>query len=350
MIAMLVCIVLSFLFAVILTPLVRRICIRRSKFDSPGPLKIHSQPTPRLGGVAIFLALFVSLAIASPLGISGRSLWLFLAAASLVWLAGFIDDLRNLSPAIRVVAQVSAAALLWQGGWRLPWLDSGAVGFAALAVFVVVFVNAFNFLDGADGIAAGTAVIIGLAFLARLHANAGSLGAFVALALLGSCLGFLPFNLPSARIFMGDSGSNVLGFAIAFLSLDFYRANAHTPEFAAFPIVAAGLPLLDAVLAVVRRLKLGRSPFFGDRSHIYDLMAAHGWSPRVVVLACTAFTAALCIVARASLLLSAPLAIFADAAAFAVLLGMSLRLGSLRTDAEFERLQEAQTEGSPHRV
>jgi UDP-GlcNAc:undecaprenyl-phosphate/decaprenyl-phosphate GlcNAc-1-phosphate transferase len=344
------CFVLSFFAASALTPVVRWFCIRWRKFDSPGPLKIHLQPVPRLGGVAMFSTMAVSLAITLPGQTPDSSMWLFLAALSLVWLAGFIDDLRSLSPAVRVVAQIGAAALLWQGGWRLPWINSGGFGFAALALFVIFLVNAFNFLDGADGIAAGTAAIIALAFVAHPHANAGSLGAFVALALLGSSLGFLPFNLPSARIFMGDSGSNVLGFAIAFLSLDFYRANAHAPEFVAFPIVAAALPLLDALLAVVRRLKRGRSPFFGDRGHIYDLMCARGWSPRAVLMACTGITTALCILASASLLLSAPLAILVDAFAFAALLVMSLRLGSMRTDGESHLHQQAQAEISPRLI
>jgi UDP-GlcNAc:undecaprenyl-phosphate/decaprenyl-phosphate GlcNAc-1-phosphate transferase len=348
--ATIACVALSFFAANALTPVVRWICVRWRKFDSPGPLKIHLQPVPRLGGVAIIFALAVSLAFTLPGRIPSPSLWFFLAALSLVWLAGFIDDLRSLSPAVRVLAQIAAAALLWQGGWRLPRVDSGALGFAALTAFVIVFANAFNFLDGADGIAAGAAAIIALAFVAHPHANAGSLGAFVALALLGSSLGFLPFNLPSARIFMGDSGSNTLGFAIAFLSLDFYRANAHAPEFVAFPIVAAALPLLDALLAVVRRLKRGQSPLYGDRGHLYDLMRARGWSPRVVLLACTGITSALCILASVSLLLSAPLAILVDAFAFAALLVMSLRLGSMRTDGESHLHQQAQAEISPRLI
>lgn len=349
MTALLATFALAFLLAVAIVPLVRQICIRRRLYDSPGPLKIHCRPVPRLGGVAIALSLGITLALASRGGTSARLPWQFVVALAMIWLTGLIDDLRGLSPAIRVVAQIAGAALLWQGGWRLPWLNSGAASLATLALFVVAFVNAFNFLDGADGVAAGVASLVALAYL--LHAGAASsvFASSLAAAFAGVCLGFIVYNVPPATIFMGDSGSTVLGFTVASLSLDFYHANPPSAPNAVFPLVVAALPLLDATLAVVRRLQNRKSPFYGDRSHFYDLLLQRGLSPRVVLFICLALTIALCTIASACLLLSFDRGLLLEGLSLIALLVICIRLGSLQMDREPRPLPRAPSRTvSPH--
>lgn len=322
----------AFALAALFTLFVRRACIRWRVYDSPGPLKIHSRPIPRLGGVAITLALAATLGIAAHEQSSFGVVWPFFAALGLIWITGLIDDLRGLPPAIRIVAQFAAAALLWQAGWRLPWPHDGVVGFAASAIFLIVFVNAFNFLDGADGVAASVAAVLAIIYAAHPAALLAPFATSVAAALLGVCAGFLLFNLPPAKIFMGDSGSTMLGFAVAFLSLEFYRSNAAEPKFAAFPLVVAALPLLDAALAVTRRLQNRASPFYGDRRHFYDLLLSRGWRPHKVVLACVAITAGLGVAAAESLRIRLPIGAAIEFLCLGSLFAAAIGLGSLHLE------------------
>ncbi|MGB6472102.1 MAG: hypothetical protein WBE88_14700, partial [Candidatus Acidiferrales bacterium] len=147
----------AFATASLLLPVVIRLCARWKHFDPAGPLKIHARNTPRLGGVAMAPALALGIALGAAWGgISPSQSWMptwwpFFAAFFVVWAAGVADDVRRLSPLVRFAAQVGAAAMLWHGGWRIPFTGDSALGLAALCLFVVGFANAFNFLDGADG-------------------------------------------------------------------------------------------------------------------------------------------------------------------------------------------------------
>jgi UDP-N-acetylmuramyl pentapeptide phosphotransferase/UDP-N-acetylglucosamine-1-phosphate transferase len=163
----------------------------------------------------------------------------FAAALGLVWLAGFVDHLRELAPSFRLLAQIGGAVLLYAGGWRVAGFSSSAFGIFAQYLFVIVFVNAFSFLDGVDGLAAGITAVIALGYALVAGTALGALGYAVAWSLVGACAGFLFFNLPPAKMFMGDSGSTVLGFS------------------------HCGFAVLDALLVVTRRVARGRSPFRG---------------------------------------------------------------------------------------
>ncbi|MFZ0883486.1 MAG: MraY family glycosyltransferase [Candidatus Acidiferrales bacterium] len=159
-------------------------------------------------------------------------------------------------------------------------------------------VFAFNFLDGADGLAAGVTSVIAFAYILFPGASLGAVGYALAWSLLGASAAFLVFNFPPAKIFMGDSGSSALGFSVAFLGLDFIGAKSANSTTAAptaliFPLLVAALPLADAVFAILRRLESGRSPFQGDRRHFYDLLLAAGWAARRVAITCYLLTALL---------------------------------------------------------
>ena len=278
---------------VALVPLIRRMCFRWGIFDAPGHLKIHREPIPRLGGVAIACALFVG--IAAALRSASDGALFFAAALGLVWLAGFVDDLRELAPVFRLLAQMGGALLLYAGGWRIAGFSSSAIAIFAQCLFVILFVNAFNFLDGVDGLAAGITVVIALGYALFPGAALSAFGYAVAWSLLGACAGFLFFNFPLAKIFMGDSGSTVLGFSVAFLGLDFIGARGASGAASSllFPFIIAALPILDALLVVTRRVARGRSPFRGDRGHFYDFLLAGGWTARRVDVSCYFLTGCL---------------------------------------------------------
>ncbi|HUO35369.1 MAG TPA: MraY family glycosyltransferase [Candidatus Acidoferrum sp.] len=250
--------------------------------DPPGALKIHSAPTARIGGIAIGISLAIGISIGGA-GFFSRALGFYLALL-VIWAVGLLDDLFTLSVPIRLLAQVSAGLLVALTPWRLSLFSNSFLNVVATCFFVLIFVNSFNFFDGADGLAAGVAGLVGLGYILLYTLHADTVGAAVAWSLFGSCAAFLFFNFPPARIFMGDSGSTALGLVVAFLGLDFYRAHYAIGTHLLLPLVFAGLPLMDFFLAVFRRLRKGVSPFSGDRQHIYDLLRHHGWSARPLAL------------------------------------------------------------------
>ena len=326
--------------ALLFTPLVRLVCMRTCLYDPPGPLKIHSHPIPRLGGIA--LALSLGLAISCGRRISDFPTGILFVALALIWLTGLADDLRGLSPWVRLAAQIASATLLWHEGWRVPLLGGGWNWLAA-CLLVIAFVNALNFLDGADGLAAGTVAIIAVGYAALPAGMLSDLGIVVAWSLLGATTGFLAHNFPPAKIFLGDSGSTVLGFSFAFLALDSFRAGASAHSLPLFPFLFAAVPLLDAALAVLRRVLSGGSPLLGDRFHFYDLLIARGSTPRKVALACYSITAVLVAAGWWSMRVGFAQAVMISAFCFGALLTAALWLGSLSSSPADLRVQQEKT-------
>ncbi|MGD0404157.1 MAG: MraY family glycosyltransferase [Candidatus Acidiferrales bacterium] len=198
-------------------------------------------------------------------------------------------------------------------------------------------VRCFNFLDGADGLCAGVTAVIAAAYLVVPGITLSVLGTIVAWSLLGVSIGFLVFNFPPrASIFLGDSGSTLFGFGVAFLALDFYGANATTERSIALlvPLLMAALPLLDGIMAVLRRLHGGRSLLHGDRRHFYDLLLGISWSPRKVALTIYALTAAMCMIAWLVLKCDFTHALLLCAASIGTLTITAVRLGVLRSNDE----------------
>jgi UDP-N-acetylmuramyl pentapeptide phosphotransferase/UDP-N-acetylglucosamine-1-phosphate transferase len=258
----------------------RQFALRRRLLDAPGPRRLHQQPTPRGGGIAIALVLLAAIAWQ---GQGGDALFLGLLVTAA---AGLADDLRNLSALPKLMLQIlGALPLAWT--WPLaPELLGAAGGFSAALVLVLVGVNFWNFMDGSNGLAASQALLvgIGLAGLAGLASPVGWLG----LVLAAACLGFLPHNLPQARLFLGDVGSLTLGFAVAGLSLwALSRADA-----GAWPLLL--LPsamLVDAGLTLLGRLLRGQKFWRAHREHLYQRAVAHGWSHARVCAAYFGWTA-----------------------------------------------------------
>jgi UDP-GlcNAc:undecaprenyl-phosphate/decaprenyl-phosphate GlcNAc-1-phosphate transferase len=317
----------AFLVALVVTPLVMRLCFRFGVLDRPGALKIHTRPIPRLGGVAIAVAIVAGMLAA---GTAAAGQWLLVAAFALVWFTGLVDDLRGLPPVARLAAQLVSAFLLWHACFGFPAAGSASLSLASTAFVAVLGINSLNFWDGSNGLAAGFAMIAALAFFLAPHQVEDPTAAALACGIAGSCAGFLIFNVGGA-IFMGDSGSTLLGFALAFLTCDFYRSNRMTLAVATFPVFVCALPILDAALAIIRRLRNARSPVLGDRSHLYDFLLIRGCSARTVALTSFAITFVLAVLGCLSLWTGRAVFVALAALVISALFLAAVRLGALRT-------------------
>jgi UDP-GlcNAc:undecaprenyl-phosphate/decaprenyl-phosphate GlcNAc-1-phosphate transferase len=292
---------LGLLTAFVLTRYVRDSAITRGWVVSPvGGRHLHSTPLPRLGGVAIFVSFCCCMVVArfwasrhtfpqSNFFLS--TMWTILGPAALVFLLGVYDDIRGAGPYLKFSVQAIAAALLYAGGLKivnipvifgdqkLPWF----VGLFFTIVWVLAITNAFNLIDGLDGLAAGSALFSTLvAFIVALLYGQVLITVMTA-ALAGAILGFLRFNFNPATIFLGDSGSLFIGFVLSALALAGAQ-KAPTIVAVAIPVVSFGLPILETSLSIVRRLISGRPVFTADREHIHHKLLQRGMTHRQVVI------------------------------------------------------------------
>ena len=268
---------------------------------------VHQTPLPRLGGVAIFLAFSVSLGIWLGLsllfprlvdGLAPATLLRIYVPACLIFCLGIYDDLRGAGPYLKFAVQAIAAAMLFAGGMRvldlplifgshsLPWF----VGLPLTVLWVVAVTNAFNLIDGLDGLAAGSALFSTMVFFVVSLVTHSWLGSLMSVTLAGAILGFLRFNFNPATIFLGDSGSLFIGFMLSALAL---AGAQKAPTFVAvaIPVVSFGLPILETLLSILRRLISGRPIFTADREHIHHKLLQMGFSHRQVVIVLYAVSA-----------------------------------------------------------
>lgn len=255
--------IVAFTVAVVTAPLAGRLARRLGLVDRPGPLKVHRRPVPYLGGLAVLAGLLGPVAASRP--------WVLVPLAAAATL-GLADDRAGLPARARLAVEVAI------GGAVAVVAADGSPGRSALAVVAtVVLVNAVNLLDGLDGLAGGTTAVAALGFAVIL----GGDGAILALALAGGLGGFLVWNRPPARIYLGDSGSYLIGTALAVLLVDAWGEATPT---AAAALLLVGVPVADTSVAIVRRLRAGHPLFAGDRGHVYDRLVDRGLSPGGVVL------------------------------------------------------------------
>lgn len=241
--------------------------------DLPGEIKVHTEPTPRLGGLGILLAFILALggfwlAVDVPDNIYSQFVLVLALLISLA-ICGYLDDVRNLSASLRFLVEgtIGVIFVLAVVGTEINWLIPAIAWF-----WIVGLINAYNFLDGIDGLA-GSIATVNLSALAIMLLMSGN--EFLAIAAgtmaLATC-GFLRYNLPPASIFMGDIGSLSLGFVIASLSLILVVNEGFSLNSLFAVTLAASLPLGDLIATVFRRLLSGKSLFQGDRGHFYDVM------------------------------------------------------------------------------
>lgn len=303
------------LVSFVLTPAVRVLGVRGRVYTPRRKRDMHREPIPKLGGVAMTTAALIGLSIAAtipfldgvfldPLPVRG-----LLAALALIVVVGTADDLWDLHWTLKLVGQIGAGLLVALGGIRVEAMPVGwiPVGNDAVQILLTVFVvvltmNAFNFIDGLDGLAAGVAVIGGSAFFAYTYLLTRTINAYdysntatMLMALLvGACLGFLPHNFHPARIFMGEIGALLIGLlmstaAVAVTAdlgaLDGFRFRnvpAYMPIL--LPLAVMILPLMDLSMAVIRRTARRSSPFSADRGHIHHKLVDGGYTHRQAVL------------------------------------------------------------------
>jgi UDP-GlcNAc:undecaprenyl-phosphate GlcNAc-1-phosphate transferase len=285
--------------SVILTPLVRRVCVRAGWLDQPrGVRHVHDRAVPRLGGVAVFLSVLVALAalslvenrITMAVVEQGAALYVVIIPAALVLLFGVYDDLRGTGARAKFVALGAGGALFYALGGRIELLSvplvgtvelPGALSFVLTVVWVVGVANAFNLIDGVDGLAAGAGLFASLVMLVVALMLGHPLVAVAACALCGALVGFLRYNFNPASIFLGDSGALFVGFMLAALSVHGAQ-KASTAVAVAIPLLAFGVPVVDTGFTLVRRYLSGKPLFEGDREHIHHMLLARGWSQRRV--------------------------------------------------------------------
>ena len=256
--------------------------------------RLHKRPLPRTGGIAIFVAFVIGVAVALPPPVATVRL---LLGATLLLLLGIADDVYRLSAKVKIVFQVLAAWITLSGGagvgalslWGVA-VDVGIWRLPLSLLWLVALINAHNMIDGLDGLCAGVSSIEALLLCFLLVGQGSYAWASVSLALCGASLGFWLYNRHPARIFMGDAGSQVLGLVLGYLSLALDQSQTGSLG-ALVPLLLFGLPLSDLAFAVVRRLWRGQSPFAADRGHwhhrLFDAGCSQARACRILLLACS---------------------------------------------------------------
>lgn len=297
-------------FTIILTPLAMRLAFKVGVLDQPHARRVHTKPTPRWGGLAMFAAfiatVLVEMAFLHPL-CNPRVIGI-LVGGVLITALGAVDDKFSVPAKLKLLGQVVAATVLVLPifgvrpifGVHLVFFDMNATPLVS-AIFTIVWVvaitNAVNLIDGLDGLSAGVSGIAALTFVIIGIGFKGTLGeAILAAALAGVCLGFLRYNFHPAKIFMGDAGSHFLGFTIAALSI-LQNWKVATGIAFAVPVLILAVPIFDTGFAIIRRMRRGQPIFSPDKGHLHHRLLNMGLDQRSVVLTIYILTAIGCALA-----------------------------------------------------
>lgn len=287
----------------VLTPLMGRLAHRTGAMDTPtDDRRMHELATPLLGGLALYLGWMVPVMLLVEVD---RPVWGIIGGATIVVAVGLFDDLYELEPIVKFIGQLLAIGVaiyfdtrMTRIGvpfteeltWQLPLVASVLVtGF-----WMAMIINMVNFIDGLDGLAAGVAAIAAISLFALAAESNQPVAAFMAVVIVGVCIGFLRYNFHPASIFMGDSGSLLLGFALACISLTGVMKSVAAIALVV-PILIVGVPVFDTLSAIIRRKRHGRPIGEADKGHIHHRLLARGFSQRQTVLIIYVWSAALAI-------------------------------------------------------
>ena len=284
------------LIAFVGTPLTLVIARKVGFLDSPSPRKPHLAPIPVMGGVAIWAAFVVSLLVFGG-GREFAELISIVIGGTLISVVGLIDDRYGLGPRGKLIGQAAAALVLIFGGIQTQIFGNQWLNVLLTIVWVVGIVNALNLMDNMDGLAAGVAAAAAGSFLLLAILNGQILVASLGAALLGACLGFLFYNFQPAVTFMGDTGSMLLGFALAVLGIKLTFPTLPLAQSWMVPILVLGLPIFDTTLVLISRQRRGRPWWQGGTDHVSHRLARLGLSHRRVVVALYGVTAGLGLIA-----------------------------------------------------
>ncbi len=279
------------------TPLIRRVAIRLGVIDEPNARKIHTDPIPLLGGVAIYGAFIAALLL---FGSRYRlnELVSILVGASLMSFLGVWDDRQGLSPLLKLAGQFLAASILVISGVYIGTFPWEALNIALTLLWVVVVTNAMNLLDNMDGLSGGVGAVAAVFFLLLAAMNNQYLVGALSAALVGACLGFLVYNFNPASIFMGDAGALFLGFILAAVAIKLRFPEGVQIVTWMVPVLILGLPLFDTAMVIVSRLRRGYNPLTTPgKDHVSHRLVALGYTRREAVLICYLICAGLGIIA-----------------------------------------------------
>jgi len=354
--------VLSLVLTLLLTPIFRAVAMRKGIYDMPDShLKPHGQPIPYLGGMAIYIAVALCLVATAILGQVEQqtAIWPLLLGATVIFAVGLIDDIYDIKPKYKILAQIFAALILVAGGIIFRAIPYGTDGIrwlspesktllAAGIIFEIVLVvgacNATNLLDGLDGLCSGVTAIIAAGFLLLATSIAGwarfgeaphyqfaELIMLLSMAICGAALGFLPYNFNPASIFMGDAGSMLLGYLCAALMIMFAERPGMLKWFLG-AMVIFGLPIFDTGLALVRRWVNRRPIFAGDRSHFYDQLVDRGFSVKQTVAICYGLAVLFSALGVAIIFIRTRYALLVYLTVFAAIAAAVVKLGMVKVD------------------
>jgi len=277
--------VFSFLLSFLLTPLVRYIAVRFKVLDVPNGRKIHKQPIPLLGGLAIYVSYIITLFLNFSFS---RQLKGIVLGGTIIMIMGIVDDIKHVPASSKLIIQVLAALILIGYGVRLDFLPNSWWGRAGeiilTSVWLVGITNAVNFFDGMDGLAAGLAAICSLSFFVIAHLTGQAYLGFLTIALAGSSLGFIRYNFKPASVFLGDGGSTFLGFTLAGLAVMGEWAE-HNPKVAlTLPILILSVFVFDMVYITISRILTGTVRNFRDwieytgKDHLHHRLVSIGFN------------------------------------------------------------------------
>ncbi len=333
--------VVALVVTVAATPLVSRLARAFEVIDRPGDRNVNRRlGIPLLGGLAVALGTFVGLSAgvlaSNSLPMRGHVEGL-IAGSSLLLATGVRDDKRALRAWPKFLVQIGAAAIAISFGFRIdhitdpfshqPFTLPLFFSWIVTTLWIVGVTNAVNLIDGLDGLATGVSAIIGLTLTIICWQVDQRLGVLLGAALVGALLGFLPFNFPPARIFLGDTGALFIGFTLALLSLEAYAKIALLTF--VVPLLALAVPLMDTTLSILRRLRRRRGVFSADRQHIHHRLLESSGTQRAAVLSLYFLTACFCVIALSFTRLEGLPALFFLGAVLVLTLRLVRNLGLL---------------------
>ena len=257
----------SFLLVLALTPLFIRLAFKKNFLDYPDPRKVHSQPTPLLGGVSVFIGFLggMSISLLSGLPMTNEFTGILIGGIIIIVL-GLVDDKKGMQPGVKFLGQIIASFLFLLISQSLGSLGFGLMGDLLFLLWLVGLMNAFNFLDNMDGLCSGISFIAGASFLLIFIFTAQVYPATICLALMGALLGFLIYNFPPAKIFLGDTGSMFSGFILSALGIFFAKRNVSFNQLLV-PMLILSYPIFDISLVTFTRLKEGKKIYQGGKDH-----------------------------------------------------------------------------------
>lgn len=280
---------IALIVAYVLTPGVKKLAIKVGAVDKPNARKVHTHAIPRLGGLAIYIGFMAAVLFCVP--VRHELLALLLGCTAIVAL-GIWDDICNIPAKVKLVGQIVAACIPIAFGIQIEWLTNPfgtlivlpeLVAVPVTIFWIIGFTNTVNLIDGLDGLAAGVSFIASVSMFLLAYTMNQYLPAMIIVAMAGAALGFLQYNFNPAKIFMGDTGSMLLGYTMAVAAVLGLVKTAATIALVV-PLIALGLPILDTLFAIIRRKMSGVPIFQPDKGHLHHRLLALGMSQKQAVL------------------------------------------------------------------